>query len=54
MAKPKGTGFVPCTACGGSGSRKTTEIYMDKNGKPQTRIVMVVCTTCGGKGGFHV
>lgn len=50
----KGTGFVPCTACGGSGAKDVTEIYMDKDGKPQTRKVRVVCTTCGGKGGHHV
>jgi DnaJ-class molecular chaperone len=51
---PKGTGFVPCTACGGTGATTTTEIYMDKNGKPQTRTVRVTCTVCKGRGGFHV
>lgn len=47
---PKGTGFVPCTNCGGTGATTRTEI--DKNGK--TTVVHEVCTKCGGKGGFHV
>ncbi len=49
----KGTGFVPCTNCGGSGAVNTTEIYTE-NGKTRTRTVRKVCATCGGKGGFHV
>ncbi len=51
---PKGTGFVPCTNCGGSGATDRTEIYVDKDGKQQTRKVRVTCTTCKGRGGFHV
>ena len=47
---PKGTGFVPCTACGGTGA--TTRQEIDRKGKVTT--VRVVCTSCGGKGGFHV
>lgn len=50
----KGTGFVPCTNCGGSGATTTTEIYIDGKGKPATRIVRKVCGTCGGKGGHHI
>jgi DnaJ-class molecular chaperone len=50
----KGTGFIPCTACGGSGATDTTEIYMDSNGKPQIRLVRKVCTSCGGTGGRHI
>jgi YgiT-type zinc finger domain-containing protein len=54
MAK-KGTGFVPCTACGGSGARDTTEIvYNPKTKQNEVKKVRVVCTTCGGRGGFHV
>jgi len=51
----KGPGFVPCTACGGSGARDTTEIYYDPKTKTnKTRKVRVVCSTCGGRGGFHI
>lgn len=50
MAKPKGTGFVPCTNCGGTGATSRTEI--DKKGN--TKVVRVLCKTCNGKGGFHV
>lgn len=50
----KGTGFVPCTNCGGSGAVDVTEIQTDKDGKPKVVRVRRVCTTCGGKGGFHV
>jgi DnaJ-class molecular chaperone len=50
----KGTGFVPCTTCGGSGATTVTEIYIDNKGKQQTRIVRKVCTSCGGRGGYHV
>jgi DnaJ-class molecular chaperone len=53
MAK-KGPGFVPCTACGGSGATTTTEIYTDGKGRQQVRTVRKVCTACGGKGGYHV
>lgn len=49
----KGTGFVPCTTCGGSGATTVNEIYM-MNGKPKTRVVRKTCTQCGGKGGYHV
>jgi DnaJ-class molecular chaperone len=49
----KGTGFVPCTACGGTGATTTTEIYQE-GGKTKTRTVRKACTTCGGKGGFHI
>jgi DnaJ-class molecular chaperone len=49
----KGTGFVPCTNCGGTGATTTTEIYMEGK-KQKTRTVRKICTTCGGKGGFHV
>lgn len=54
MPKPKGTGFIPCTACGGSGATDATEIYTDKQGKQQTRKVRKMCTTCGGRGGTHI
>lgn len=50
---PKGTGFVPCTNCGGSGGVNVTEIY-NEGGKTKTRVVRKVCGTCDGKGGFHV
>lgn len=50
----KGTGFVPCTNCGGRGSVSTIEIYQDEKGNTKTRVVMKVCGTCGGKGGFHI
>lgn len=50
----KGTGFVPCTTCGGTGATDVQEIYIDKDGKPQTRLVRRQCTVCGGTGGFHV
>lgn len=50
----KGTGFVPCTRCGGSGAYDTTEIYTDKDGKTKSRKVRVMCGTCKGRGGFHV
>ena len=49
----KGTGFVPCTNCGGTGAVSVTEIYIE-NGKAKTRVVRKVCTTCAGKGGHHV
>lgn len=55
MAKqPKGTGFVACTACGGSGATDSTEIYTDGKGKQQVRKVRKTCTSCGGRSGFHV
>jgi DnaJ-class molecular chaperone len=50
----KGTGFIPCTNCGGSGAVDTTEIYVDKDGKTKSRVVRKVCGTCGGKGGRHI
>ena len=50
----KGTGFVPCTPCGGSGAKDEIEIYTDKDGKTKSRRVRVICKDCGGKGGFHV
>lgn len=50
----KGTGFVPCTTCGGTGATNVTEIYADKDGKQKTRLVRKVCTACGGRGGYHV
>ncbi len=50
MAKPKGTGFVPCTNCGGTGATTTIEI----NKKGETEQVRKVCRVCGGKGGHHV
>ncbi len=46
----KGTGFVPCTNCGGSGAVTVTEI--DRKGNTTT--VRKICSKCGGKGGFHV
>lgn len=54
MAKPKGTGFVPCTNCGGSGATDRTEITTDKHGNPVVKKIRVVCGPCGGKGGWHV
>lgn len=53
MAK-KGPGFVPCTNCGGSGAVTVTEIVPDGKGGHKTQTVRKVCTTCGGRGGFHV
>lgn len=53
MASKKGPGFVPCTACGGSGAVSVTEIYTER-GQTKTRVVRKVCTSCGGRGGFHV
>lgn len=47
---PKGTGFVPCTNCGGTGA--TTKVEIDKNGKTTT--VRVICTKCNGAGGKHI
>lgn len=46
----KGTGFVPCTNCGGTGAVTVQEI--DRKGKVTT--VRRICGTCGGRGGFHV
>ncbi len=46
----KGTGFVPCTNCGGTGATTVTEI----DNKGNTKQVRVVCRVCGGKGGHHV
>ena len=47
---PKGTGFVPCTNCGGTGAVTVTEI--DRNGN--TKQVRKVCHVCNGKGGHHI
>lgn len=52
--KRKGTGFVPCTNCGGSGATTKVEISTDSKGKTKTERVRVICTQCGGKGGFHI
>lgn len=46
----RGTGFVPCTNCGGTGAVDTVEI----DSKGRAKRVRRVCTTCGGRGGFHV
>jgi DnaJ-class molecular chaperone len=53
MPKPKGTGFIPCTNCGGTGATDATEIYME-GGKQRTRRIRKVCTKCNGRGGIHV
>lgn len=46
----KGTGFVPCTNCGGTGA--VTVIEIDRKGN--TRTVRKICPTCNGRCGFHV
>lgn len=46
----KGTGFVACTNCGGTGATTVTEI--DRKGKVTT--VRKICTVCGRKGGQHI
>lgn len=54
MAKPRGTGFIPCTNCGGTGATNATEIYTDSKGKTQTRPIRKVCRICNGAGGIHI
>lgn len=50
MMSKKGTGFIPCTNCGGTGATTRTEI--DRKGN--TKTVRVICPKCNGRGGIHV